>query len=577
MTNIPDRALRRWDRLGTIDPTDVFDAIDEGVLVQTASGRIVAVNEAASRILGLPLDLLEGGDRTVLEGPILRPDGTPLPPDEMPGRQAIRTGRPQIGVVFGLANRGGAVMWVEINCRPLIEDGVPVAVVSSLRDVTAKRRVEAALAHQAGHDVVTGLPNRRLLTDRLDAALASGSQVGVIFFDVDHFKLVNDSLGHPAGDGILDEVGQRLRAGARAGDTVSRFGGDEFVVVCDPAGDVDDVLEVAHRLAALVDAPFEVDRGERSVTVSAGVAISNPASTAADLLREADTALNRAKELGRDRIELFTEALEARFTRQVALETELRRALERAELQVVYQPVLDIGREVAVGCEALLRWHHPELGPISPAEFIPIAERTGTITPIGDWVIRQAVGQIRRWSLDVVTPPGFWVSVNVSAVQLARGDLVERVADALEAADVDPSCLHLEITEGVLMDDVHSSIAQLGALRELGVSIDVDDFGTGYSSLAYLKRLPITTLKIDRSFVDGLGTDPQDTSIVRAIISLGHALDLDLVAEGVETDAQLAELRELGCTRAQGYRWLPPRLPDDVVTWLRGAAPADPA
>lgn len=687
-------------RLGGLEPRRVLDALDEGVLVQSPAGRVLAVNAAASRILARPDQLVPGADRSALEGPLVRSDGTALPPDEMPGRRAVRTGEPQLGIVLGIP-AGGGIRWVEVNSRPIIEADAVVAVVSSVRDVTDRRamelalrdserrqrlllehavggyviidergravdwsgtlltspdrpvddlvvsdlesvhpddrdaaerliqaararpgqhrgelrtrgadgqelwveitatdhgddesiggvvvnfsditerkRAELALAHEAAHDVVTGLPNRRQLTALLDAALAerelTGERIGVIFFDVDQFKVVNDSIGHPAGDEILVQVGGRLRDGVGPDSTVSRFGGDEFVVMCTGVTTIDDVAAIADGLMALFEVPLTVDGSDRIVTLSGGVAIAPGGASSADLLREADTALNLAKERGRARVEVFSDDVRDRTTRRLTLERDLGRALVRGQLRLVYQPIVDLHDGRPVGCEALLRWDHAELGPVAPAEFIPLAEKTGLIGPIGDWVVARSVDQLRRWSDAGAVAPDFSVAVNVSAVQLADPTFIESVTRTIGDARIDPRQLHLEITESVLMEDVRRSIAQLEELRALGVRIDVDDFGTGHSSLAYLKRLPITTLKIDRSFVAGLGSDPHDTSIVRAIISLGQALDLDLVAEGVETVTQLHELRRLGCRRAQGYLWLPPRPPDDVIAWSTTTSP----
>jgi diguanylate cyclase (GGDEF)-like protein/PAS domain S-box-containing protein len=465
----------------------------------------------------------------------------------------------------------GLTRWVELTATDRRDDPAVKGIVINFTDITERKRAEQALAHQAVHDPVTGLPNRRLLSERLSDALARAAQhdsrVAILFFDVDHFKLVNDSLGHPAGDLVLQQMAGRFRAGARNADTIVRFGGDEFVVVCEDLGELDEALEIAERLTTLVERPLVIDRSERVVTVSCGVAISHPGIDAATLVRDADAAMNLAKERGRARIETYSDELRGRASRELDLETSLRRALDREELHLVYQPVMRLGDNQMVGCEALLRWQHPELGPIPPVEFIPVAERSGLIIPIGAWVIRRAIEQLARWTDEVDWDHPEWVAVNLSARQLVSPDLVPLITESLAASGVAPDRLHIEVTESALVDDLVTSIEQLGQLKELGAHIDIDDFGTGYSSLSYLKRLPIDTLKIDRSFTDGLGADPHDTSIVNAIVSLSRALDLDLIAEGVETENQLAALRTLGCDLAQGYYWSTPLAPADFAKW----------
>jgi len=463
----------------------------------------------------------------------------------------------------------GQVRWIDFTATDQRADPAVGGIVVNFTDITERKLADEALAHQALHDPVTGLPNRRLLTDRLELALAraerSGSRVGVLFFDVDHFKLINDSLGHPAGDLVLQELAGRFRTGARESDTVVRFGGDEFVIVCEELADIHEAGEVAHRLTTRIEEPFLIDHGERIVTVSAGVAISHAGDTPASLLSDADAAMNVAKERGRARVETFSDEMRSQATRRFDLESAMRRVLERDELHLVFQPVMRVDTGVPVGCEALLRWDHPQLGVVTPAEFVPLAERSGLIVPIGAWVVRRALEQLVRW--DEGTPAGrpLWVAINLSARQLGTPDLVGVVTEAIEATGIDPARLHLEVTESALIDDLATSVERLGELKQLGVRIDVDDFGTGYSSLSYLKKLPLDTLKIDGSFVGGLGADPHDTSIVRAIISLGHALDLDLIAEGVEQPAQLAELEQLGCDMAQGFHWSRPLPPDEFL------------
>lgn len=555
----------------------VFDVLDAGVIVQGPKGRIATANPAAADLFGVTLEAMIEARLGDLPGRLLRPDGSDLPPAEQPAQVAVRTGSAQLDVLIGLDVPGRARRWLEVSSQPLVWDGKVFAVVSAIRDVTERRDAEEALAHQARHDPVTGLPNRRYLMDRLGVALTraerTGRPVALLFSDVDHFKLVNDSLGHHVGDAVLQQVANRLRSGARSRDTVVRFGGDEFVIVCEDVDDEHAALELTERLVRTLDHPVVVEQDQRVVTISVGVAVSRTGDTPASLVRDADIAMNRAKELGRARIEVFSDELRHDAVRRLDLDTALRRAVERDELHLAYQPIVTVEGLRPVGVEALLRWSSPDHGSVTPTEFIPLAERSGIIGPIGRWVIEQAIATVAYWRRLGVVPTDFWVSVNISARQLGDTALVALISDSLAESELDPGCLHLEVTESTLIDDLTTTIERLDELKALGVQIDVDDFGTGYSSLAYLKRLPLDTLKIDRSFTSGLGTDPHDTSIVHAIVSLGHALDLSIVAEGVETAGQLDALRELGCDLAQGFHWCAPLAAPELLDWL-GAATA---
>jgi diguanylate cyclase (GGDEF)-like protein len=550
----------------------VFERLDAGVVVQGPKGRIATANPAAAELFGLTVEELLDERLDDLPGRLLRLDGTDLAPEDVPGVVAARTGEPQLEVLIGLALDDEPVRWIEVSSQPLKWGGETFAVVSTIRDVTERQLAVEALAHQARHDPVTGLPNRRLLMDRLEHAIArverTGRRVAVLFYDVDHFKLVNDSLGHAVGDAVLQQLAGRFRVLARSADTVARFGGDEFVVVCEDVDGVEHALEIAERLNASLEEPMLVDRDQRVVTVSTGIAIGAAGDDPEALLRDADAAMNLAKERGRARIEVFTEDLRSHALRRLGLDTSLRMAAGRGELHLAYQPIVTVDGEEPVGCEALLRWSSAEHGSIQPAEFIPLAERSGVIGTIGAWVIGEAVRQLATWLDEGSVPADLWTSVNISARQLADSDLVAIITEALDDTGLDPQHVHLEVTESTIIDDLATSVARLDALKSLGVHLDVDDFGTGYSSLSYLKRLPIDTLKIDRSFTDGLGSDPSDTSIVHAIISLGHALDLDVVAEGVETAAHLEELRSLDCDLAQGFHWCEPLSPDQLAGWF---------
>jgi diguanylate cyclase (GGDEF)-like protein len=429
--------------------------------------------------------------------------------------------------------------------------------------VEGMRRAFDSALHQATHDPLTGLPNRALVLDRLGQALARaqrhGGRVTVLFADLDRFKVVNDSLGHGAGDRLLVSVSERLRSAVRAEDTVGRLSGDEFVVICENTSDRE-AEAVAERAAAAIAEPFVVGGRETVITASIGIAHAEPHTRAEDMLRDSDVAMYRAKERGRARIELFDAAMRLRMFDRLETEHALRTALARHELRLVYQPIvcLDDGRVVAA--EALVRWDHPVRGLISPSEFIPVAEESGLVLPLGRYVLNEACHQLARWR--AAGRSELRVTVNLSARQFSDPDLLAVVAAALEAAGLPGDALWLEITESVLMEEAESTAETLRALKGLGVHLSVDDFGTGYSSLSYLKRFPVDLLKIDRSFVDGLGTEAEDSAIVNAIISLARALRLGVVAEGVEHPAQLVELHRLGCTAVQGFLLAPP-LPAD--------------
>jgi diguanylate cyclase (GGDEF)-like protein len=434
------------------------------------------------------------------------------------------------------------------------------------------RHAEATRRHLALHDPLTGLPNRALLTDRLETALARkdrlAGDVVVLFLDIDQFKVVNDGMGHPVGDALLRQLAERLRAILRAGDTLARFGGDEFVVVCDNVTTVE-VLRLGERITSAVGLPFDLDGREVFVSVSVGIAVAGPDEAAETVLQNADVAMYRAKAAGRARSVTFDDAMYRQASARLDTESGLRRALERGELRVYYQPIVDVRTEMPTGFEALVRWAHPERGLVSPLEFIPVAEETGLIVPIGEWVLAQALAQTQAWRTELPGAADLTIAVNLSASQLLAPDLLRAVSATLTSSGIPASAVHLEITESVVMDDVERSIATLDSLRSSGVALAVDDFGTGYSSLSYLKQLPVTTLKIDRSFVDGLGGDGRrDPSIVDAVVSLARALRLGVVAEGVETRGQLGALQRLGADRAQGYLWAKPMPAPDVPAWL---------
>jgi diguanylate cyclase (GGDEF)-like protein len=457
----------------------------------------------------------------------------------------------------------GSLVWVLIDMTVVRDaNDEPSYYFVQVRDLTDRKRAEEALEHQALHDDLTRLPNRLLLVDRLSHSLAraerTGTSLAVLFLDLDRFKLVNDGLGHVVGDQLLIEVAERLGHAVRGSDTVARFGGDEFVIVREDVEDVSEAIEFAERVAATLHEPIALSGRELYATTSIGIAIGGEGASAEQLLRDADAAMYRAKDLGRARIELFSHELQQRVAARLDLETALRQAIERDELQLLYQPIVRLADGRVVGAEALLRWHREGNGVILPADFIPVAEETGLIVPIGTWALEHALTEMRALTRNHDSAEWPLLAVNLSALQLRLPTSIAMVRDAIDASGVDPSMLSLEITESALMDDIELSARAMHALRDLGVRLAVDDFGTGYSSLAYLKRLPVDSLKIDRSFIDGLPSDPHDRSITEAIVTLGNSLGLTIVAEGVETVEQWIALDELGCTVGQGFLWSPP-------------------
>ncbi len=421
-------------------------------------------------------------------------------------------------------------------------------------------RTQAHLYRLAHYDALTGLPNRLLFRDRLNQAMSQAHRnerlVAVMLLDLDRFKAINDTLGHSVGDLLLKAIALRLGASVREGDTVARLGGDEFVVILPDISYIRDAAAVARKILDLLHEPFELRGHEVFVTTSIGISIYPFDEDIESLIKNADTAMYQAKERGGNNYHFYTADMNAANMRRLALENGLRRALERNELALHYQPQVDITSGAIVGVEALLRWHHPELGMIPPADFIPLAEETGLIIQIGAWVLRSACAQNRAWQ-SAGYPP-MLVTVNLSARQFGEMELLDTVHDALHDAGLEPHYLELELTENVLMQHTQTTITVLDQLHARGIRLSVDDFGTGYSSLSYLKRFPIDTLKIDRSFVCDINADADDAAIVKAITAMGHSLDIRVVAEGVETEEQLQFLRELRCNEVQGFYFSPP-------------------
>jgi diguanylate cyclase (GGDEF)-like protein/PAS domain S-box-containing protein len=457
-------------------------------------------------------------------------------------------------------------------------DGRPARMVGICWDITDRRAMEEQLVHDALHDRLSGLPNRTLFVDRLTQAIAAlprrTGTLAVLFLDVDRFKVINDGLGHDAGDEVLLELSRRLDALMRPGDSVARFGGDEFVVLCDALQHPSQAGQIARRLQDAISAPISVGGSEVVVTMSAGIAVARSEDDRAnDLLRDADAAMYRAKRNGGAHALLFDDAMREEAQQRLGTEVELRRAVAQGELRLHYQPVVDLRTGVVTGGEALLRWQHPDRGLVLPREIIPVAEETGLIVAIGEWAIAEACEQLLRWQRSYPRRVPLTMAVNLSGVQLAQASFVERAGEIIEASGIDPTTLTLEITETVLMRDASQALSVLEALRSLGIGLSIDDFGTGYSSLSYLKRFPVDILKIDRSFVDGLGTDPDDLAIVQAIVALAGSMGMSTIAEGVETQTQLDTLKQLGCGSAQGFLLARPLPSAEMGALLQASIP----
>jgi diguanylate cyclase (GGDEF)-like protein/PAS domain S-box-containing protein len=564
--------------------TTVVATLEEGVVVLDRDGIVESINDAALRIGGVrsdgtgePLGVALG----LADGDLIREDGTPCPPTRRPTTLASLTGVTQGPVVVGM-RRGDDVKWLSAVAVPLgSTDGeAPYPVVLSFNDVSDRRAAAAALWHEARHDSLTGLANRAHVLERLTEALATAAETGepvaVVFLDLDHFKVVNDSLGHGVGDEVLRIVATRLDGAARRGDIVARLGGDEFVVV-GRGMNGEEADGLATRIRAAIGRQIKIDDRRIVVHASAGIALADGSGeqTAEDLLRDADVAMYQAKAHGRDTHEVFDADLRADALRRLQLEEDLRAALTSDDLWLAYQPVvaLDPTGHRAIGVEALMRWTHPTYGMVSPVEFIPIAEESGLIVELGRRALELACTQTAAWRAAHPQLADLHVAVNLSARQLADPELIGTVATVLATTGLPADGLWLELTESMLMEDVEGAVAALAALRDLGVHLSIDDFGTGYSSLAYLTRFPVDALKIDRSFVENMSRDAEDEVVVTSVIALAHTLRLDVVAEGVETLAQLTMLTEFGCDAAQGFHLGRPDAAQRVLPLLLGLCP----
>jgi diguanylate cyclase (GGDEF)-like protein/PAS domain S-box-containing protein len=530
----------------------LFDNAIEGIFRTTVDGEFLDANPALAHIYGYdtPEDLVKS--LSDISGQLYV---------EKQRREEFMQLMMARGSVTGFESRvyrkNGEIIWISENARAIFtEDGGPIGYEGTVEDITERRLYQVRIERQANYDPLTGLANRSLLQDRLQQALlttaSSERRVAVAFVDLDRFKYINDSLGHHVGDELLKSVGARLKSCVRDCDTVARLGGDEFVLLINGHTGPEYVRQLMDKMLAAVAQPWVIEQGEFLVSCSIGVALHpEDGEEAQTLLKHADTAMYRAKDSGRNNFQFFTRELNALMTEQLELETHLRRALERDQFVLRYQPRVNMATGQIVGAEALLRWRIPQRGTIPPGRFIALAEETGLIVPIGKWVLETACKQNKAWQ-EAGVPP-LVVSVNVSARQFRQDSLVQTVAEVLQSTGLEPRYLELELTESMVMHDAPQLVAMLDELKELGVKMAVDDFGTGYSSLSYLKRFPVDRLKVDRSFVEHMTTEADDATIVRAIIALGHNLGLKVVAEGVETAQQARALRAYQCDEAQGF------------------------
>jgi len=524
-----------------------------GMGLVAPDGRWIQVNKSLCEMLGYPeAELLLGSFQR-----ITHPDDLNLILEQL---QKLRAGTiPSLQLEQRYFHKKGHLRWVLLSVTTVNDAHQSANLIFQMQDISDRKQAEKKLVHDAFHDALTALPNRMFFMDQLKQSVqrvnrTQGLPFAVLFLDFDRFKLINDSLGHMVGDQLLIAIAKRLRSSVRPGDTVARLGGDEFTILLDSLKNPDDAIDMARRLLSNLSEHFKLPDREVFITASIGVALSTAGyEHAEEVLRDADTAMYRAKSLGRARYEIFDKGMQATPTDLPQIETDLWRALERDELTLDYQPIVSLRTGRIAGFEALLRWLHPSRGMVSPLEFISVAEETGLIIPIGQWVLNQACRQTREWQKLYPQTPPLQVSVNLSPKQFMQRDLIDQISLALDSGGLSPASLKVEITEGMVMTNVESTMQMLGQLQALGVTISLDDFGTGYSSLSYLHRFPISTLKIDQSFVSSMSNNQESLEIVRTILGLARNLKMEVIAEGVETLEQARELKSMNCEYGQGF------------------------
>ncbi len=548
-------------------------AMEEGVTLQDENSAILAFNKSTERILGLSTDQLEGKTSFDPDWHSIHEDGSPFPGEMHPVVATLRTGLPQSNVIMGIHKPDGSLTWISINVQPIFKDGMktPFRVVATMHDITERKSAEAHIEFLAYHDVLTKLPNRQLAKDHFVMAGSfadrANSKLAVIFIDLDNFKTINDTLGHPIGDALLKAVAARLCKCLRDTDTLSRQGGDEFLILLTGVHDPESITVAVEKLLKGLTAPFEIENHQLSTSISIGIAVYPDDCKDFDtLLKKADTAMYQAKGAGRNTYRFYTEQMNIDAIESLRMRNSLRQALDSTEFILHYQPQIDLTSGAVIGAEALIRWNHPELGLVPPARFIPVAEESGLIVQIGDWVLLEACRQAVAWRNAGL--PEMVIAVNISAVQFRHHNLENSVIQALADSGLNPACLELELTESILIHDIEMVLASVQRLKALGVKLSIDDFGTGYSSLSYLKRFNVDKLKIDQSFVRDMATDPNDAAIVRAIIRMAHSLNLKTIAEGVENERALSILQLQNCDEAQGYHFARPVPPNEFVQFV---------
>jgi len=550
----------------------IFEDAVVGIFRSTPGGRYVDVNPSMARMLGYasPSELVASItdiSRQVYVDPKRR--------EEL--KRLLREQTTVKNFECAVYRKDGSKMWFSANMRSVSENGVVVGYEGTNEDITDRKVAEERVQYLAYYDALTGLPNRTLLQDRLTKALADGRRqrykIALLFLDLDRFKDINDSLGHSIGDLFLQEVAERLKRFAREQDTAARLGGDEFLIMLTHIGDVSDAAVAAERLMDAMNAEFVIEGHSLNVSCSIGISIfPEHGADCEPLIKNADAAMYSAKADGRDNFRFFTEDMNAQAVERLTLESSLRSALAKEQLFLMYQPQMDIATGRIIGLEALLRWQHPELGLVPPDRFIRIAENSGLIVPIGEWVLRIACSQARKWQDEGI--PAVSVAVNVSAVQFRQEGFGEVIRKVLHETGLAPQYLELELTESLLLANADVTLSVLKELKSMGVTLAIDDFGTGYSSFSYLKKFPVSKLKIDRSFVRDVATNPDDAAITTAIISMAKGLNLKVIAEGVEDEAQMSFLRAHQCDEIQGYYFSKPLAANQVAGKLRGDHPA---
>jgi diguanylate cyclase (GGDEF)-like protein/PAS domain S-box-containing protein len=553
----------------------LLDHLQAGVVVHAPDTNIVMCNQMASKLLGMAPEQMQGQTDSAFVQVLIDETGLELPLEQYPVNRVIATKVPLQNQVVGIRHSSQKILWVLVNAFPTFDNKAQLSqVVVTFTDITDHKVAEEALRFRALHDALTGLPNRALLLERLNHALQQtkrypNSLFAVLFIDLDRFKIINDSLGHTIGDHLLVQVADTLLVYVRSSDTVARLGGDEFVILLEQINNLQEAIHVAERIQSDMKSPLNLMGQTIFTSASIGIAVSDSNYTSGEeILRDADNAMYRAKAKGQAGYEVFNPEMHQSAIQLFELETNLRQAIKQQDFTLHYQPIVCIENNQLLGFEALVRWQHPELGIISPNQFIPLAEETGLIVPLSEWIVQEACRQMATWVAQFPTAATLKMSVNIAARQFQTPHFLEMLDQVLRETPLAANHLKLEVTERLLLANVDIVLSTLESLKQRGIEISIDDFGTGYSSLSYLKRFPIHTLKIDKSFVDNLDGKHSDDSIVKAIIQIAHSLGMAVIAEGVETPIQRERLQKLGCGAIQGYLIAPPLAADQAEAFI---------